>query len=62
MPSFYDGVPDVYSMKLHAVVEIQTSDLNHTHTVRVLRVPGGWLYLWPGHAPAFVPYRREVEE
>lgn len=47
--------PNIYNMQLHTLIPI-------TGLYSVVRVPGGWIYLFNGSSiPLFVPYNDEFD-
>jgi len=48
---------DIYSMKLHEVIEIKKP--YGCGSFDVIRVPGGWIYFTDSQNRIFVPYSNE---
>jgi hypothetical protein len=45
--------PILYTMKLHETVRVNNQG------IYVIRVPGGWLYVYSGNSVQFVPFNNE---
>ena len=44
---------NVFDLKLYEETYVKTT--KNGYGVRILRVPGGWIHMWRGEPPVFVP-------
>lgn len=57
---------DIYELKLHesaSIEVISSAEFNSPQRIRMIRVPGGWIYkIGPYDSPVFVPFNNEFEK
>lgn len=48
-------IEELYSMKLHDILTVSEG-------LKIIRVPGGWMYIFEDGLPAFVPFSKEFQQ